>query len=191
MKKTLLEKYGLKKWFDETFDSAEKKILFSAYSDFTDKNANCNSLYAAYFLAASLPWYNKKANCSICMKVVSKITELLNDEDIPVEELHFIYMFLIQTLYKNRDYGNLLELAEEMCNKQIEIAPLAAKSFSESPFFIGMPNHTGFEQLAILEKKNKNWQRVIELCETAKTQGWSGDWDKRITEAKNRLSEKF
>ena len=33
------------------------------------------------------------------------------------------------------------------------------------------------------EKKNKNWLRVIELCENAKAQGWGGDWDKRIDEA--------
>lgn len=183
MKKSLLEKYDLKKWFDKTFDKSEKNILLSAYPDFTDKNANFNSPYAAYFLAASLPWYNKKDNAVICMKVVSKVLELLNEtSDIPVYELHFIYMPLIQTLYKNRDFENSFSLAVEICNKQIEIAPQVAEVFKKNDGYLSC--HTGFEQLAIIEKKNKNWSRVIEICETAKAQGWGGEWDKRIDEAR-------
>lgn len=188
MKKSLLEKYGLKKWFDKTFDKSEKNILLSAYPDFTDKNANFNSPYAAYFLAASLPWYNKKDNAVICMKVVSKVLELINETpDIPAYELHFIYMPLIQTLYKNRDFENFFFLAVDMCNRQIEIAPQVAEVIKKNDGYL--PCHIGFEQLAIIEKKNKNWSRVIELCELAKGQGWSGDWNKRIDEVRKKTGE--
>jgi hypothetical protein len=190
MKTSLLKKYGLQKWFDNTFDVAEKRILISAYPDFTDDEAVFNSSYAASFLANSLMWYNKKDNAVICMKVISKILELLNDTaDISAYELHFIYLPMIQTLYKNRDFENAFDLAIDICNRQIKIAPVVAKEILSSPFnsIPILPEHIGFKQLAIIEKKNKNWLRVIELCKIAKSQGWDGNWDKRIDEARKNL----
>ena len=190
MKTSLLKKYGLQKWFDKTFDVAEKRILISAYPDFTNNEAVFDSSYAASFLANSLMWYNKKDNAVICMKVISKILELLNaTADISAYELHFIYLPMIQTLYKNRDFENSLDLAIDICNRQIKIAPVVAKEILSSPFnsIPVLPEHIGFKQLAIIEKKNKNWLRVIELCEIAKSQGWDGNWDKRIDEARKNL----
>ena len=43
---------------------------------------------------------------------------------------------------------------------------------------INLPNHTGFEKLAIIEKKIKNWENVIRICKQAKQEKWSGEWDK-------------
>lgn len=189
MKKLLLEKYGLKKWFDETFNADEKKILLDSCSDFSACEGEMNELAPAYFLANTLMWYDKKANCVICMKVAEKILELLETEkNIPIIDLHFTYMYLIKIFYKNRDYKNSYDMAVDMCNKQIEIAPQVAKEFLTNPSFHGIiGSHTGFEQLAIIEKKNKNWSQVIIVCEEAKAQGWNGDWDKRIDEAQKKL----
>lgn len=192
MKQTLLEKYNLKNWFEETFTEQEKEVLISAYSYFTDENANFNPSSAAYFLAQTLPWYNRKRNGKISMKVARKVIELMNEEKtFEVLDLHFIYMHLIRTFYLNRDLPNAFHLAIIMCNKQIEIAPQAAIAFSKAPFGGDgiIPCHVGYQQLAIIEKKKKNWKRVIELCEQAKSQGWgfASDWDKRIVEAKKYM----
>ena len=192
MKQTLLEKYNLKNWFEETFTEQEKEVLISAYSYFTDENANFNPSSAAYFLAQTLPWYNRKRNGKISMKVARKVIELMNEEKtFEVLDLHFIYMHLIRTFYLNRDLPNAFHLAIIMCNKQIEIAPQAAIAFSKAPFGGDgiIPCHVGYQQLAIIEKKKKNWKRVIELCEQAKMQGWgfTSDWDKRIAEAKKHI----
>lgn len=192
MKQTLLEKYNLKNWFEETFTEQEKEILISAYSDFNNEDAVFNSSSAAYFLAFTLPWYKRKRNGKISMKVAKKVIELINEEKtFQVLDLHFIYLHLIETFYLNRDLPNAFHLAILMCNKQIEIAPQAAKAFATDPLRGGdfMPCHKGYEQLAIIEKKKKNWKRVIELCEQAKMQGWgfTSDWDKRIAEAKKHI----
>ena len=48
--------------------------------------------------------------------------------------------------------------------------------------------HTGFTQLAIIYKKQKDWEKVIELCKQAKADDWGGDWDKRIEEAQKHLN---
>lgn len=76
----LLKKYNLADWFAGTFSENEKNILISACPDFTDQGAVFNSSSAAYFLANSLMWYNKKDNSDICQKVIEKIEALLEIE---------------------------------------------------------------------------------------------------------------
>jgi len=46
--------------------------------------------------------------------------------------------------------------------------------------------HTGYKQLCIIREKQGNWQEVIRLAEQAKSEGWVGDWDKRIEKAKKK-----
>jgi hypothetical protein len=38
-------------------------------------------------------------------------------------------------------------------------------------------------------KKEGNFQEVIRLAEQAKSEGWAGDWDKRIEKAKKKLEK--
>ena len=180
-----LERHGLEKWFYETFDENERKTLFESCPSFLDESEE-NYTSDARFLADTLPWFNKKANVIISMKVVSHTIALINKEkSFKVLDLHLIYNHLIASLYRNRDFEGAFPLCVDICNRQIEIGSQAALEFKkESPY---MPSHRGFEQLAIIEKKNKNWSRVIEICEKAKAQGWGGDWDKRIDEAQKKL----
>ena len=189
MKKTLLDKYQLRDWFN-SLENSEKSILISSCPLFDSPiDTPYNSDSAAYFLANTLQWYNKKENAVICLKVVSKVCELVNSQgSFAVLDLHFIYHNLIQTLYRHRDLDGIFNMCVNICERQIEIAPQAAAAFKSDTSFTGLPTHAGFEQLAIIEKKNKNWSRVLELCENAKAQGWGGDWDKRINEANKYIS---
>lgn len=181
-----LTRYGLEKWFYETFDENEKKILFNSCPLFLDERET-NYSSDAYFLSDTLMWFNKKANVIVSMKVVSKTIDLINKEkSFKVIDLHFIYNNLIATLYRNRDFEGAFFLCVDICNRQIEIAPQVAIEFKKTASYL--PCHRGFEQLAIIEKKNKNWNHVVELCEQAKVQGWGGDWDKRIHEAQKKLN---
>ena len=50
-----------------------------------------------------------------------------------------------------------------------------------------MPGHVGYEQLAIIKKKEGKYQEVIELCSKALKEGWMGDWEQRINWCKDRL----
>lgn len=178
----MLKKYSLDNWFKSTFTADEQNILISSYPDFTDKNAVFNSDSAAFFLANSLMWYNKKDNADICVKVINKIEDLLKSEDnIKPIDLHFLYMHLINTCYKLRDKPHFLEKSIIYCTAQIAIAPVVKDCFSI------MPEHTGYKQLCIISKKNKEWARVVELCNAAISQGWAGDWQKRIDEANKYL----
>ena len=46
--------------------------------------------------------------------------------------------------------------------------------------------HTGYKQLCIIRENQGNYTEVIRLAEQAKSEGWAGDWDKRIEKAKKK-----
>lgn len=47
--------------------------------------------------------------------------------------------------------------------------------------------HTGYKQLCIIRENEGNYTEVIRLAEQAKSEGWAGDWDKRIEKARKKL----
>jgi hypothetical protein len=49
-------------------------------------------------------------------------------------------------------------------------------------------SHRGYKQLSIIKHKNGEYEEVIKLCKKAKSQGWRGDWDKRIKRAEKKLN---
>jgi len=49
--------------------------------------------------------------------------------------------------------------------------------------------HPGYKQLCIIREKQGNWQEVVRFAEQAKSEGWAGDWDKRIEKAKKKLDK--
>lgn len=52
---------------------------------------------------------------------------------------------------------------------------------------IPLPEHTGYKQLCIIYDKQGNYSEIIRLAEEAKKQGWNGDWDKRIENARKKI----
>ena len=189
--------FNLDKWFTETFSLDEQKIMEEKYSVggigdtplFFGKSATAYNGSAAFFLADLTQWFNTKELSFIGLRLAKKAEELFEEQNESDINKHFFYMNMIKFYYKNRENEENLQKAIFYCEKQISISKQTSKAFKEAPL-IGtsyLPSHTGFEQLAIIEKKNKNWNRVIELSEKAKSEGWAGDWDKRISEAKSKL----
>jgi hypothetical protein len=52
-----------------------------------------------------------------------------------------------------------------------------------------LPRHVGYERLAIILEKNKEYDQAIRTCEAAKLGGWSGDWDRRIDRCAARMAK--
>jgi hypothetical protein len=40
-------------------------------------------------------------------------------------------------------------------------------------------------------EKQKNYEETIRLSNIAKSQGWNGDWDKRIEKCKKKMKTNF
>lgn len=189
--------FKLDNWFTTEFTKEEQLFMEKKYSEGSMSN---DSLYfgkssvsyngtAAMFLSNLLLWYNKKDLYEIALKIAKKAESLFNEKEESAEDKHFYYMNLIKFYYKNREISNNFDTAIFYCEKQISISKDTKKELQNNAMMNMryLPDHAGYEQLSIIEKKNKNWKRVIELASAAKAEGWGGDWDKRIEEAKGKL----
>lgn len=122
------------------------------------------------------------------------IEAVLLIEGIPILDRHFFWNGTMRTYYRLRDkHPDALRMAIFACEQMIAIAPEAIEAFGDrdrqelqrNPNYyrkggLHMPEHHGFQQLAIIREKEGNLQEAIRLSEEAMAQGWSGDWERRI-----------
>lgn len=97
----------------------------------------------------------------------------------PILDKHFQLSESIPLLYKKREEEGL-EKTIEACREQIDLAPQAKAEFLREYPWQPLPSHRGYEQLAIILDKQNRFDEAIKVCEQAQTEGWAGDWDKRI-----------
>ena len=103
---------------------------------------------------------------------------------------HFVYQQMAQAYYRHRnDDPEALDLAIDACEKQIHLGPEAAKVFLAEDTEDYLPAHHGFQQLAIIREREKDYAEAIRLCREAMAQGWGGEWEKRIARCENRLAK--
>lgn len=105
--------------------------------------------------------------------------------NFPVLDKHFELSENIPLYYKNREVEGL-EKTIEACRQQIELACQAKAAFLEKYPWQPLPSHRGYEQLAIILGKQGKHGEAIQVCEQAKGEGWSGDWDTRIERYKGK-----
>jgi hypothetical protein len=75
---------------------------------------------------------------------------------------------------------------ESLCRELIALSPLAKKWFRAAWRRRPLPGHVGYQQLAIMKEKQKDYRAAIDLCQRALSEGWSGDWEKRIARCERR-----
>jgi hypothetical protein len=97
---------------------------------------------------------------------------------------------MVPIYYRDRDTDpDALAAAIDACEKQIALGPEAAEAFeAEYPTDSTLPSHRGFTQLAIIREKEHNYADAIRLAQDAMSQGWAGDWEKRIERCEKRLA---
>lgn len=173
-----LSDFNLSDWFNNSFSDEEKNIFIGSpfYDDYS--GAPCGS----YFLAFSLMWYSKKANSAVVQKVFNKILELyfIDKNKMSPNDLHFFYSNIISNIYKFRDTW-AADYIVDLCEQQIALAPKVINDFEI------VPEHVGYNTLIAIEKKAKNWPRVLELSRLAMSQGWSGKFAAWAAEAEKML----
>ena len=211
--KGLIGYYGLSDWWNSSFSFEEQKYIAkyfnelfdSFYGDYEDSRKNrklkdlspCKLMEEdkeglsfwkeplAEFLSDLFMGLDKK-NLQISLKIFEKAEELLKNS-YPLTELHNFFSFIITRTYSPRYDIEGTEFALYVCKKQINISHIASKIFKNNPND-SMPYHLGYQKLAIQKEKKKKYLEVIELCEKAQSEGWNGDWQKRIDRCKKRLN---
>lgn len=95
--------------------------------------------------------------------------------------------------YRTRVDPKDLAMAVAACERQILLAPKFAPAWRKenglgTDDVSNLPSHKGYEQLAIIREKDKDFAGAIALAEEAKAMGWAGDWDKRIARCRAKLA---
>ncbi len=122
-------------------------------------------------------------------KLLERADSLVS-ENVPVLTLHFYFQARGEFFYRWRDVdAHALEEAIKSYQRQIGLASNALKKFQEDKNWGIVPAHAGYRQLRIIEEKRGNLTLARKLCEQAKAQGWSDDWDKHIARIDKKLAK--
>ncbi len=104
-------------------------------------------------------------------------------------DIHFGLQETAQKYYAKRDHDpDALEIAAEACRQQIEMSS-DAKAAWLSEYGDALPEHHGYKQLSIILDKQNRYADAVEVCQEARSEGWNGDWEKRIERYKKELAK--
>ena len=183
---------GLLAWWMAQFSEAEREHILTKYQPLVMGQGG--GPYADAYriiradgrpiikLTALATWFmSPQDDLPLAMRLLRKGVELGEEKHGTILDQHFALLNVIKVSYRNR--GNdveSLELAIDACERQIALAPLAAEMFKREERVETLPAHTGFQQLAIIKEREEDYDEAIRLSSEALSQGWSGDWEKRI-----------
>ena len=178
-----------------TFTETERKYIDSASMSptgggpLTEGHISYSSGTAAQLLSGLATNFYKPQDRRIARLMLSKAEELAKASG-NVLDLHFVYAGMVKTFYADRDTElGALDFAIAACEKQIALAPEAAKAWKSEYPKEPLPAHTGYTQLAIIREKQKNLREAISLSRLATEQGWAGEWEQRIARNEKRLTK--
>lgn len=187
--------FQLEDWWIEEFSDEERRLIEEVYQpmgggSLTSGHIRSTSNNSVAFLHTLAGWFQKSEHRHIARKCLEKSESLADNHTRPLD-FHFLLSNKVSTLYKDRNNSpDGLEKAIEACNQHIDFAEDAKAAFEKEYHGQPLPTHVGFHQLAIVLEKQKKYQDAINLVEKAKSQGWSGDWDKRIERCAKKRAKK-
>lgn len=179
--------YNLNDWWLKAFDKQKRDYIVKSFrplggseNSLIKGEIQYSSASAVSFLSNLAGWFKNIEDREIGYKMLDKAEKLIAD-NTEILDIHFFYHNKIEFYYRFRDIDEeSLNIAIEACKKQIELSPDAILAFKKEYKDEKLPIHTGYEQLAIILEKQKEYDKAIALCEQAQKQAWNGDWDKRI-----------
>lgn len=179
--------YGLAGWWLSEFSGREREHIIKTFKPLgSDESYSIVKGEYTYvgssplsFLSSLAGWFRKKEEKTIAYRILDKAEGFIHSTK-SIIDIHFYYQMIIETNYPERDNPKAFDKAVEACEKQIEIAPEVAKAFLKEYSGQTLPAHVGFEQLAIIREKEKNFDEAIKISKEAMRRGWNGDWENRI-----------
>jgi hypothetical protein len=205
----LIGMFKLDNWWNNEFTKEEQNTIENVFKPLGSSgelhgiltHGNIDFAKSKFdLLLVLLGWFRKPEYFQIAKKII-KLADTLIEYEKNILDIHLYFFHKIQCYYRSRDvYPEALDLAIQACLDQIKISPVVVLEFKKDIKLHGNhsadPNsevgaeHTGFKQLCIIYAKQAKYQEVIQLSERAKSEGWVGDWDKRIERARKKLDVK-
>jgi len=188
--------FGLSEWWLSEFSDEERKHIIEIFQPLGSNGESLikgeilnTSQTAIGLLSALAGWFNNEKDRTIAYKMLKKAEEIINDKT-DILDIHFLFNSKIEIYYRQRKVdSNALNEAIKACKQQIQIAPQAADAFRKEYKDSPLPVHNGYEQLTIIEEKEKNYNSVIDLSKKALEEGWNGTWEKRIERCKKEINK--
>ena len=183
---------GLLSWWTAEFTNAEREHILNEYQPLVmgiggNLPTGVNKIFEPngnprIQLTALATWFiSPKDDLPFAMRLLRKGVDRGEAAQGTVLDQHFTLLNMIRVYYRNRANDRIsLKLAIDACERQIVPAPSAAERFKHEEQMKTLPAHTGFEQLAIIRERERDFGEAIRLSREAQGQGWSGDWEKRI-----------
>jgi hypothetical protein len=124
-----------------------------------------------------------------CEKLFSIIDEYIKQCDDP----YCVYMYWgqrIEIYWKNKDeVETAYTEAKRFSHSLIGISQKASEFLKDAFQYERLPENIGYKRMIMILTKEKDYEKIIELCEKAKSEGWKGDWDDKIKKAKQKLEK--
>lgn len=141
---------------------------------------------AADLLASLATWLYRPQDRPLARRVLAKAGERAV-RDGRILELHYTYQVMIQIYYRDRQDPAALQVAIEACGKMIALAPQAAVAFHDAYPGQPLPRHYGYHLLTMIRERQQEYRDAIHLARVALSQGWDGDWPRRLETYKLKL----
>ncbi len=188
-------KVNLTEWFNKEFTKEELDYMeekFQPLGGVSGLRVNIMRLpekSVLGYLTNLSGWFDNPRDRELALKLINKAEEYV--EKGTILDKHFFWSKKMELYYKLRDTDSkALDIAIQSAQKQIDLAPKAAVAFLRDGFG-KLPSHTAYTQLAIIFEKQGKYDEAITLVKQAESQGWNGDWDKRIERLEAKKVKKF
>jgi len=171
----IFEKFGLKEWWEDSFNSSEREIIISESSIILDYqySSEISISRTLYLLAGYVNTKNTYKHKNLTLRILEKADELSDD---PLE-LFPIYSQMIKIYFNRRnDREEYLSKTIKFCNKQIDLADDFKKELIKNSKYINdlkKLNNPGYGKLAIIERERGNKERAEKLIAEAEDKGWN------------------
>jgi len=182
--------FSLYNWWQESFDADEKirfkelyRPLGGTFDQLISGPGGYPSKHVVWFLTGVASFAQNKTDKIIAIKFLEKAEQL--SDGCTIVDKHFMYHELIESHYKLREDNTHYELAKLYCRKQISISTLVRKAFIKQ-FGNNNLRHLGFQQLSVVLEKEGEFKNAIGVAEQALTEGWKGDWMKKLEKLKKK-----
>jgi hypothetical protein len=191
--------FGLTGWWTSSFSPAERDYMEAAFR--TDempararpltRDRGLVTLTTATALLTLLAerLSGKPQDRDLAARVLAQAERRASAEG-DVLGLHSVYhqMIRLHSRWKD-DFPDAVDLTLAACHRQIVLAEEAAKALRQMRPNESLPSHLGYLwATAILEREGR-YERAIELCRQAQSQGWDGNWPWRIQCLTRKLYE--
>jgi hypothetical protein len=183
-------------WLRSRFTTQQQRHIRDVFQPMgLDRDAESllvgDSFQVTYDLGHLVGWFdNPRDRAEYATPMLERLVELVRSLDLTacsdVERLHFTYQAIMEHAYKQREDSAWLDVTIWAAEQQVAIAPQTAAAMRRTYGSEQLPKHTGFERLAILADKARNDTEVIRISEAAMSEGWNGDWERRIAKARKR-----